>query len=96
MVAFDQKRLADICRRNDLTRLRLFGSTSRGEERPESDIDLIVDFGAPKGFFELIRLEDELQAVFDRQVDLVTEPGLSPDLRRSILASAYVIFDSAA
>jgi predicted nucleotidyltransferase len=96
MVAFDQKRLADICRRNDVTRLRLFGSTSRGEERPESDIDLIVDFGAPKGFFELIRLEDELQAVFDRQVDLVTEPGLSPHLRRSILASAYVIFDSAA
>jgi predicted nucleotidyltransferase len=96
MVAFDQKRLADICRRNDVTRLRLFGSTSRGEERPESDIDLIVDFGAPKGFFELIRLEDELQSFFDRPVDLVTEPGLSPYLRRSILSGASVIFDAAA
>jgi predicted nucleotidyltransferase len=96
MVAFDQKRLADICRRNDVTRLRLFGSTLRGEERPESDIDLIVDFGAPKGFFELIRLEDELQSFFDRPVDLVTEPGLSPYLRRSILSGASVIFDAAA
>jgi predicted nucleotidyltransferase len=79
-----------------VTRLRLFGSTSRGEERPESDIDLVVDFNAPKGFLELIRLEDELQAVFDRPVDLVTEPGLSPYLRRSILSSASVIFDAAA
>jgi predicted nucleotidyltransferase len=96
MVAFDQKRLADICRRNGVTRLRLFGSTLRGEERPESDIDLIVDFGAPKGFFELIRLEDELQSFFDRPVDLVTEPGLSPYLRRSILSGASVIFDAAA
>ncbi len=96
MVTFDQKRLAEICRRNDVTRLRLFGSTARGVERPDSDIDLIVDFGAPKGLFELIRLEDELQAVFDRPVDLVTEPGLSPYLRRSILSSASVIFDAAA
>jgi predicted nucleotidyltransferase len=55
-----------------------------------------VDFNAPKGFLELIRLEDELQAVFDRPVDLVTEPGLSPYLRRSILSSASVIFDAAA
>jgi len=96
MIPFDQRRLAEICRRNDVTRLRVFGSSSRGEEGPDSDIDLIVDFGAPKGFFELIRLEDELRAFFDRPVDLVTEPGLSPYLRRSILSSASVIFDAAA
>jgi len=96
MLPFDHKRLADICRRNDVARLRLFGSSSRGEDGPESDIDLIVDFAVPKGFFELIRLEDELKAFFSRPVDLVTEPGLSPHLRRSILSSASVIFDAAA
>ena len=96
MVQFDPQRLADICRRHDVARLRVFGSASRGEAGPDSDIDLLVDFAAPKGFFELIRLEDELTAFFGRPVDVVTEPGLSPYLREPILASASVIFDAAA
>ena len=96
MVQFDAKKLAEICRRNDVVRVRMFGSASRGEERPESDIDLIVDFHTPKGFFEVIRLEDELKAFFGRRVDVVTEPGLSPPLRRSVLSAATVIFDDAA
>jgi hypothetical protein len=96
MVPFDQKRLAEICRRNDVRRLRVFGSASRGEEGPDSDVDLLVDFSAPKGLFELIGLEHELESVFNRPVDLVTERGLSPYLKQSILSSAAVIFDAAA
>ena len=96
MVQFDKIRLAEICRRNDVTRVRVFGSASRGQEQPDSDIDLIVDFDSPKGYFELIRLEDELEAFFGRPVDIVTGPGLSPFLRNEVLASAAVIFDAAA
>jgi len=96
MVQFDDGALAEICRRNQVARLRVFGSASRGEERPESDIDMLVDFATPIGFFELIRLEDELEAFFGRAVDVVTEPGLSPDLRHAILTDASVIFDAAA
>lgn len=96
MVQFDRKRLADICRRHDVIQLRIFGSASRGQERPESDIDLLVDFGSPKGFFELLRLEDELATFFGRPVDVMTEPGLSHYLKEPILASASVIFDAAA
>ena len=50
----------------------------------------------PKGFFELARLEDELCALFGRDVDLVTERGLSPDLREPILSEAAVVYDAAA
>jgi hypothetical protein len=96
MVQFEQSGLAEVCRRHDVTQLRIFGSASRGEAGPHSDIDLLVDFGSPKGFFELLRLEDDLKAFFGRRVDLVTEPGLSPYLREPILASASVIFDAAA
>jgi hypothetical protein len=96
MIQFDRMRLADICRRHDVAQVRIFGSASRGEAGPDSDIDLLVDFAAPKGFFELIRLEDELEAFFGRPVDVVTEPGLSPYLREPILTSASVIFDAAA
>jgi predicted nucleotidyltransferase len=96
MVQFDTKKLAEICRRNDVARVRMFGSAARGEDTPASDIDLIVDFHTPKGFFELVRLEDELKAFFGRKVDVVTEPGLSASVRRSILPVATVIFDDAA
>lgn len=96
MVRFDAKKLAEICRRNDVARVRMFGSASRGEEHPGSDIDLIVDFRTPKGFFELIRLEDEVGAFFGRPVDVVTEAGLGSLLRRSVLPTATVTFDDAA
>jgi predicted nucleotidyltransferase len=96
MVQFDRERLAEICQRHDVRRLRMFGSASRGEAGLHSDIDLLVDFASPKGFFELLRLEEELKAFFGRPVDVITEPGLSPYLREPILASASVIFDAAA
>jgi hypothetical protein len=96
MVQFDPKRLADICRRHDVAQLRIFGSASRGQEKPDSDVDLLVDFSSPKGFFELLRLERELETFFGRPVDVVTERGLSPYLKEPIVASASVIFDAAA
>ena len=96
MVNFDRNRLADLCRRYGATRLRLFGSAVRGEERPDSDVDILVDFERPVGFLELIRFENALSEFFGRSVDLVTEPGLSPFIRDSVLASASVIFDVAA
>lgn len=46
MVQFDRNRLAEICRRYDVVGVRIFGSVSRGEERPDSDIDLLVDLSA--------------------------------------------------
>ena len=96
MVNFDQDRLADLCQKHGATRLRLFGSSVRGEERPDSDIDIIVDFEGPVGFLKLIRFENALSEFFGRPVDLLTEPGLSPFIRDSVLASAAVIFDVAA
>ena len=96
MVNFDRKRLASLCEQHGAIRLRLFGSAARGEERPDSDIDIIVDFKRPVGFIELIRFENALAEFFGRSVDLVTEPGLSPFIKDSVLASAAIIFDAAA
>ena len=96
MVHFDSNALARLCREHGVRRLRIFGSAARGEERPESDIDLIVEFGKPTGFVELVRLERLLSELFGRSVDLVTEPGLDPHIRDSVLSSASVLFDAAA
>lgn len=96
MVKIDLARLAELCHQHGVTRLRIFGSGASGPLRPDSDVDLIADFGVPTGFFGLIRFERALSEFFGRPVDLLTEPGLSPHLRDSILASAAVLFDDAA
>lgn len=93
MVQFDTEKLAEMCRRNRIGRLRLFGSAARGEERPDSDVDLIADFVRSVGFFELIRVEDEFAEFFGRPVDLLTEPAISPFMRDEVLSSARVIFE---
>jgi len=95
MVQFNRQRLATLCKEHKVGRLRIFGSAARGEERPDSDIDLLVDFTVPVGFFELIELEEQLAAFFGRSVDLLTEPGLSPYFRDSILSKTEVLFDAA-
>jgi predicted nucleotidyltransferase len=96
MVHFDSNALAKLCEEEGVRRLRIFGSVARGEERADSDIDLIVDFGRPAGFLTLVRLERLLSEVFGRPVDLVTEPALDPYIRDSVLSSASVLFDAAA
>ena len=96
MVKIDSTRLAQLCRQHGVARLRIFGSAATGAMRPDSDVDLIADFAVPTGFFGLIRFEQALAAFFGRPVDLLTEPGLSPHIRDSILASASVMFDAAA
>ena len=93
MVQFDPSRLAEICRAHEIRRLRLFGSFALGQERPDSDVDLIVDFRGRKSLFDLMDAEEGLAEVFARDVDLLTESGLSPFMRESILAETQVIFD---
>ena len=95
MVQFNRERLATLCREHKVERLRVFGSAARGEDRPDSDIDLLVDFAIPVGFFELNELEEQLAPFFGRSVDLLTERGLSPHFRDSILSKTEVLFDVA-
>ena len=95
MVTIDREALERLCREEGVKRLRLFGSAARGEERPDSDVDLLVEFESPPGFFGLLELENRLALLFDRPVDLVTEKGLSPHLRESILSGTSVLYDAA-
>ena len=73
MVQYDPTQLAIRCRRNGIRRLRMFGSTARGDDRPDSDVDLIAEFESSVGYFEFLGAEDDLAAFFGRPVDLLTE-----------------------
>lgn len=66
-------------------RIGLFGSFVRGEQHPESDIDLLVEFVRPVGFFKFMELENQLSEILGAKVDLVTRNALKPRIGKRIL-----------
>jgi predicted nucleotidyltransferase len=64
----------------------VFGSVARGEDRPDSDIDLLVMLPPHMGLFELGRLTEELQQLLGARVDLVPAADLKPGVRANVLA----------
>lgn len=65
-----------VALRHHASRVRLFGSVARGEERPDSDIDLLVDFGQGSSLFDLMRMTRELEELLGHPVDVVSAGGL--------------------
>jgi uncharacterized protein len=64
--------------------LRVFGSVARGQDRPDSDVDLIVDLPAGMGLFGLGRVQAELEAILGTRVDLVPAQDLKPSVRARV------------
>jgi predicted nucleotidyltransferase len=64
-----------------VTRLRVFGSVARGEDRPDSDVDLLVDLPPGMSLFGLARVQDDLEAIVEAPVDLVPADDLKPGVR---------------
>jgi uncharacterized protein len=92
------EKIAEFCDRWQVTEFALFGSVLREDFRPDSDIDIMVEFhpeAHPK-FSTLDQMEAELKTIFDRDIDLITRQGIETSrnyLRRhEILSSAQVIY----
>jgi predicted nucleotidyltransferase len=77
-----------IAHRHGARNLRLFGSVARGEERADSDVDLLIDLEEGRGFRNFLDLADELEALLGRRVDIITNRSLSRFLRPYIEAEA--------
>ena len=71
--------------------VRVFGSTARGEDQPESDIDLVVDLDRSAGLFELEALRRELSETLGVSVDVVPSDSLRPRVREEVEREAIVI-----
>jgi predicted nucleotidyltransferase len=89
-------RLIDFCRANHITRLSLFGSASRGQLGPNSDIDLLVEFESnhTPGLFSIVRMEMELTELLGRKVDLRTPDDLSQYFRDEVMRDAQVQYQT--
>ena len=90
----DREALADFCRRNGIRKLALFGSRLNGTARPDSDVDLLVEFEPDRipGFFELARMEFDLSEMLGGlKVDLRTALDLSRYFRDEVVRSAELL-----
>jgi predicted nucleotidyltransferase len=91
---FDKEALGRLCRRHRIRRLSLFGSVLKGVVRPDSDIDLLVEFEpeAVPGLIGMAAIETELSELLGRKVDLRTRQDLSPHFREAVERTAEVQF----
>ena len=90
-----QDKLVGFCNRNHVHKLSFFGSVLTNRFRPDSDVDVLVEFelGQGPGFFELSGMEIELSGLIGRRVDLRTPKELSRHFRDQVLAGASVQYD---
>lgn len=74
----------ELAQRYGVKQLALFGSAARDELRDDSDVDVLVEFEGPATYDGYFKLQDHLQVLLGRTVDLVTERGLKPRARRHV------------
>ncbi|MEK6633760.1 MAG: nucleotidyltransferase family protein [Nitrospirota bacterium] len=87
--------IADFCRRHGIRELAFFGSVLRDDFRPDSDVDVLVDFEAQAtpSLFDFVEIKEELSRMVGRPIDLVGKSGLrNPFRRHEILTTRQVIF----
>ncbi|KJQ56052.1 DNA-binding transcriptional repressor PuuR [Microbacterium sp. SA39] len=70
------------------TNVEVFGSVARGDERADSDVDLLVDLDPAVGLFSLLRMQSAAETLLERSVDIVPRAGLKPEIAKHALRDA--------
>ena len=84
-------RLRSLGDRFGIRNIRVFGSFARGESRPDSDVDLLVEYMPGQSGFAFVRFCREAEALLGRRVDVATERSLHPLIRDRIVCEAIAI-----
>jgi hypothetical protein len=97
-ITIPKKKIAEFCRRRKVVEFSLFGSVLRDDFRPDSDVDVLVAFAPDThmSLFDLVEMQDELESIFKRKVDLVEKQAVLESQnyirRKSILANTRVVY----
>jgi predicted nucleotidyltransferase len=83
-----REEILKIAARNGAKNVRIFGSVARGDNRPDSDIDFLVNLEVGRSLMDLARLLRELNTLLGCPVDVVTEAGLRPRIKPQVLKEA--------
>ena len=90
-----QQQITEFCRGHHIRRLAIFGSVLHGDQRPGSDLDILVGFEAGYTLgFKFFEIEEELSRIIGRKVDLNTPGFLSRYFRDQVLAEAQILYDT--
>ncbi|GAB7191552.1 hypothetical protein NUM3379_22600 [Kineococcus sp. NUM-3379] len=84
-------RIKEIAAAHGAGNVRIFGSVARGDERPDSDVDLLLDLPEGVGLFTLGRLRQDLEELLTAPVDVIPADGLKADVRASIEADLVIL-----
>lgn len=100
-IPIPREKVIEFCQKWNIKVFSLFGSVLRDDFRPDSDVDVLISF-APDASWTLldhVEMQDELQVIFGRKVDLVSRKGIERsrnELRRkAILESAEIFYEAA-
>jgi predicted nucleotidyltransferase len=83
-----RQEILQVAERHGARNVRVFGSAARGTDRPDSDVDLLVDMEPGRSLLDLVAPGQELEELLDRKVDIVTDSAVHPAIRPHILADA--------
>ncbi|MBI4799157.1 MAG: nucleotidyltransferase family protein [Desulfarculus sp.] len=91
-IGIPRQNLAEFCRRHGIGRLGFFGSVLREDFRPESDLDVLIEFlpGRGAGYLQMAAMEQELSRLLGRKVDLRTPAELSRHFREEVVEASEV------
>lgn len=86
------RKLVHVLKGHGARKVAVFGSYARGEEKPGSDIDIVVNFSRRTSLLKLVRIERELSELLGKKVDLLTERSISPYLIKAIKKQMKVLY----
>ena len=91
-IQVNREQIAEFCRHHHIRRFAFFGSVLRDDFRPDSDVDVLVEFepGHRLGLFELIRMQQEFSDLIGREADFRTPEDLGRYMRNRVMAESEV------
>ena len=92
-IANIQKKISPVLSEYGITYAGVFGSVARGEDRPESDIDILVRLKKPLGMFAYMALIRRIETSLGRKVDLVTDRSLNKHVRPYVMRELKTIYE---
>jgi len=90
-----REKLVEICKKNDVIFMAIFGSFARGEQHKTSDIDIAIEFSKrkEKSLLDLVHVENELRRIFKRKVDLGVFSSLSPYIVEDVRKEMHIVYE---
>lgn len=88
-----KQKAGPILKQHGVTYAAVFGSLARGEDHPQSDVDILIRLGRPTGMIGYMQLIENLETILKKKVDLVTEQSLNKYVRPYVLSDLITIYE---